>query len=129
MKKLITLIIAVFMITFANAQTFERVTKALYYTYENDKWIAGEPIYPNNMFIIMKGNYITITNAADSKYKTYGDSKKEKTKEYESSTWDAYDEQGKACKFTMTKYVDVEGYSVFITYDLVAIQFIAKFED
>lgn len=129
MKKVISLtIIASLFVMTSFSQTFDKVRKALYYTYEKEQWVAGTPTYPERMFIIIKGNDIKITNQSNSRYITYGDNRKENTKDYDSDTWDAYDQDGSTCTVMITKYFDAPGYSVFIMYadKNIAIQYITE---
>jgi hypothetical protein len=129
MKKVISLtIIASLFVMTSFAQTFDKVRKALYYTYEKEQWVAGTPTYPERMFIIIKGSEVRVTNKSDSKYITYGDNRHEKTSDYDSDTWDAYDEDGSTCTLMITKYFDVPGYSVFVMYadKNIAIQYITE---
>jgi hypothetical protein len=127
MKKITMLIIAAFIvITSANSQTTDKIFKAVAWVYNNEEWQVVERSYPDNMYITMEGNDITISNESNSRFITYGDSRKENTDRYESYTWDAYDENHKKCIFSITKYFKVSGYSVFALYekDHVAVQYI-----
>ena len=126
MKKITMLIIAAFIvITSAIAQTKDKVSKSIAWVYENGKWEVVQRNYPDNMYVVMVGNNITINTETDSRYITYGDSKKENTDSYESDSWDAYDEHSKKCKFSITKYFNTPGYCVFVIYEEehVAVQY------
>jgi hypothetical protein len=108
------------------SQSFDKVEKAIVYSYQNDNWVTEQTTYPERMFIIIEGSEIRITNKTESKFVTYGYPKKENTKDYESNTWDAYDKDGVSCRFSITNYYNYEGYSVFIMYNRAAIQYIVS---
>lgn len=122
--KIITLLIGLFMTTISLSQSFDKVEKAIFYTYKYGDWVTEKTTYPEGMFVIMNGYEIKITNQNESKFITYGIPKKENTSEYESNTWDAYDKDGDRCLFVMTKYYNTDGYSIFIMYNKMALQYI-----
>ena len=111
------LIIAAFIvITSANAQSLDKVSMAISWSYKNGEWVVLEKNYPETMYVMIIENTITISNKSNSRYITYGDFRKEEKKDYESHTWDAYDEDSRKCTFTVTNYFDTPGYSIFIIY-------------
>jgi hypothetical protein len=93
---LITLFIALTSFV-TKSQDFYKVSEVSYETYRNEKWNADQTTYPENMFLIMEGSTIKITDASNSKYVTYG---KPTHREYSTHTatwWNAYDNDGKSC--------------------------------
>jgi len=124
MKKVSTLLIGLFMTFTSFSQSFQKVAKAVAYSYINNEWVTDRTTYPETMYVIINGSEIKVTNKTESKYITYGYPKKENTSEYESNTWDAYDQDGDPCSFSMTRYYETEGYSIFVMYKRVAVQYI-----
>ena len=126
MKKITMLIIAAFIvITSANAQTADKIIKAIVWVKDKGEWVVNKRTYPETMYVVMVENDIRISNASDSRYITYGNPRKENTEDYDSRTWDAYDEESKKCTFTITIYHKVSGYSIFAIYENdIAIQYV-----
>ena len=90
MKKITILIIAEFIvITSANIQTMDKVNKTVFWVYDKGEWVVNKRNYLENIYVVRIENDIRISNETDSRYITYGDSRKEKTDRYESDKWDA----------------------------------------
>jgi hypothetical protein len=126
MKKLTLIAFALFLFNAVNAQTFNKVIKATAYKYQNDEWVEIESSSPERMFIIIEGYNIKITNQEQASIITYGDADTKKTSEYQSSTWDAYDKDGKQCLFTIKKYYAYERFIISIMYSKYLIEYIVE---
>jgi hypothetical protein len=103
MKKILLIVSLLLVTTFCHSQSFNKVIKATFIKYVNGRWIDGESSYPDNMFIIMEGSEIKITNNVESKFVTYGECQKINNKDFTCYTWNCYDKKGNDCTFMMKK--------------------------
>lgn len=95
MKKIILLLVFAITSVISYSQNFNKVYRASYIKYEGGRWVDDVTRYPENMFLILDGSEVKITNESESKYITYGNPKITKYETHNCSTWSAYDQKGR----------------------------------
>ena len=101
MKKIKSIIVALFFCSLAYSQSFNKVIKSSYSEYYNGEWVTKLKQYPEGLYITMKGNDITINNDADSHYITQGDYKKDEYDSHICYTWNCINKTGESCLFML----------------------------
>lgn len=118
------LVALLFVTTIGFSQNFHKVYKANAYSYTNGDWSIIESNYPERVFVILDKSEIKVTNQSESRYVTYGDANTLKKSEYEQTSWNAYDKDGKSCKIVLKLYYGYDRFSMDVIYDEYAVQFI-----
>lgn len=101
MKKLLTLIAFLTITNSGYSQSFRKVQKSIYIEYINGRWVESLVKYPDDMYIMMYKNEISINNQSDAKYYTYGSPERQYFYTHTTYTWDAYDKKGRNCTIMM----------------------------
>lgn len=97
MKKVTLMMVAILISAITFSQTFYKVSKCSYSTYDNDRWTTQQNTYPERMFVIMNKSNVKITNEVESNFIMYGEVETKNYSTHTAYTWDAYDKEGKQC--------------------------------
>ena len=116
MKKLILLLTFIGIATYCHSQTFKKVFKSVYSEYRNGEWVDELVKYPDELYLIMDGNEITINNQTEAKYKTYGDVRRTYYTTHTANFWNALDKNGRNCTLLMKTSESSTSISISIIY-------------
>lgn len=98
MKKLLSLLILTFSLSFVSAQTFNKVTECRLEVYNGSEWVVKERNFPEKMFVIIKDKNVKITNSDESEYEVYGDADFSKYESHYAYVWSAVSKDAKNCR-------------------------------
>ena len=133
MKKVILMLLVVMISSSTYSQLFYKVTKATVMYFENDEWVRKEPKHPQRMYVIIKGNVISITNKAESKYVVNGDGETVRHTNHKTVEFNGWDGDGNGITILIKRPYESEKYATTITVlhddDLYAVEYVVTASD
>lgn len=101
MKKITLLAITLLLTITSFSQSFDKIIKATKLQWINEEWKIVSTGYPNDMFVIINQDEITIGNY---KFKTYDNPERNIYNTHICYTWKAINENAEKCIFMMKKF-------------------------
>lgn len=118
MKKILFLVLFSFvsLLTFSQSK-FYSINKMTILSYVNEEWKEKETIVPENGFVIISGNKVTLINKNDKiNFLTYGEKTATDYTTHIATYWNAYDDGGKNCVVMVKKWKEKDLSTINIIY-------------